>query len=74
VASRLGFENLYASATARAVEGNLGGFCVCSVATQHKNAPGTGDMPEPLVSELPTGGLARGHMPDRSKFLHSDIS
>ena len=27
VASK-GFENLYASATAKAVEGNLGGFCV----------------------------------------------
>jgi hypothetical protein len=37
-----------------------------------KNGPGTGDMPGPLVSELPTGGLARGHMPDQSKFLHSD--
>jgi hypothetical protein len=37
----------------------------------HENGPGTGDAPGPLVSELPTGGLARGHMPDQSKFLHS---
>jgi hypothetical protein len=35
-----------------------------------KNGPGTGDMPRPLVSELPTG-VGHGGTSDQSKFLHS---
>jgi hypothetical protein len=49
----------------------LDGTNIAQVDTRAQKRPRHGDAPGPLVSELPTGGLARGHMPDQSKFLHS---
>jgi hypothetical protein len=43
------------------------------VTWRHRNGPGTGDAPRPLVSELPAG-VAKGDKPDQQKFLHSDMS
>ena len=55
------------NATAQAVEGNLGGFCVCM-----KNGPGTDGRTEAArVRTADRDGM--GGKPDQSKFLHSDF-
>jgi hypothetical protein len=53
------------NATAQAVKGSLGGFCV------YQNGPGPVRVPRSVVSELPAGrGMG---LTDQPRFLHSDM-
>jgi len=71
VASRLGLRSSTArrgkplrkrNATARAVEGNLGGFCVC-VAAKHRNGPGSPQAAAPSFSNAEVFNRLRSRTP-----------